>query len=89
MTGGIVDRLRSLDVSGAAVLAGHVAASVVRNAASAVLVLAVALGAAAGAALIATAITAASTNVSGWVPTVLGAVTGVLGIVLAADLLRR
>jgi ABC-2 type transport system permease protein len=42
MTGGIVDRLRSLDVGGAAVLAGHVAASVVRNAISTTLVLAVA-----------------------------------------------
>jgi ubiquinone biosynthesis protein len=48
-----------------------------------------ALGAAAGAALIATAITAASSNVSGWVPILLGAVTGVLGLLLAADLLRR
>jgi ABC-2 type transport system permease protein len=43
MTGGIVDRLRSMDVGGPAVMAGHVAASVVRNAASALLVLAVAL----------------------------------------------
>jgi ABC-2 type transport system permease protein len=43
MGGGIVDRLRSLDVGGPAVLAGHVAASVVRNAVSTVLVLAVAL----------------------------------------------
>jgi len=43
MTGGIVDRLRSMDVGGPAVLAGHVAASVVRNAASTVLVLGVAL----------------------------------------------
>ncbi len=43
MTGGIVDRFRSLDVGGPSVLAGHVAASVVRNAASTVLVLAVAL----------------------------------------------
>src|SRR3954452_16317795 len=43
MTGGIVDRLRSMDVGGPAVLAGHVAASVVRNAASTALVLAVAL----------------------------------------------
>src|SRR3954471_314129 len=43
MTGGIVDRLRSMDVGGPAVLAGHVAASVVRNAASTLLVLAVAL----------------------------------------------
>jgi ABC-2 type transport system permease protein len=41
MTGGIVDRFRSLDVGGAAVLCGHVAASVVRNAASTVLVLGV------------------------------------------------
>lgn len=41
MAGGIVDRFRSLDVSGAAVLAGHVVASVVRNAASTVLVLGV------------------------------------------------
>jgi ABC-2 type transport system permease protein len=42
MTGGIVDRLRSMDVGGAAVLAGHVAASLVRNAASTLLVVAVA-----------------------------------------------
>ena len=41
MAGGIVDRLRSLDVGGAAVLAGHVTASVVRNAVSTVVVLAV------------------------------------------------
>jgi ABC-2 type transport system permease protein len=39
MAGGIVDRLRSLDVGGAAVLAGHVTASVVRNAASTAVVL--------------------------------------------------
>jgi hypothetical protein len=32
MTGGIIDRFRSMDISGAAVLAGHVAASLVRNA---------------------------------------------------------
>src|SRR5215470_11692240 len=43
MTGGIIDRLRSLDVGGPAVLTGHVAASVVRNAASTLLVLGVAL----------------------------------------------
>jgi ABC-2 type transport system permease protein len=43
MTGGIVDRLRSMDIRGTSVLAGHVAASVVRNAASMVLVVAVAL----------------------------------------------
>jgi ABC-2 type transport system permease protein len=42
MTGGIVDRFRSLDVGGAAVLAGHVAASIVRNAASTALVFGVA-----------------------------------------------
>src|SRR4051794_8919883 len=40
MTGGIVDRLRAMDVGGAAVMAGHVAASIVRNGASGVLVLA-------------------------------------------------
>jgi ABC-2 type transport system permease protein len=43
LTGGIVDRFRSLDVGGAAVLAGHVTASVVRNAASTVIVLGVGL----------------------------------------------
>jgi ABC-2 type transport system permease protein len=32
MTGGIIDRFRSMDVGAACVLAGHVAASVVRNA---------------------------------------------------------
>ena len=42
LTGGIVDRFRSLDVAGASILAGHVAASVVRNIASTVLVFAVA-----------------------------------------------
>jgi ABC-2 type transport system permease protein len=41
--GGIVDRLRSMGVPGAALLAGHVAASVLRNLASTLLVLAVAL----------------------------------------------
>jgi ABC-2 type transport system permease protein len=41
MTGGIIDRFRSMDVGGAAVLAGHVAASVARNIASTVLVLGV------------------------------------------------
>src|SRR3712207_6430970 len=34
MTGGIIDRFRSLDVAGASILAGHVVASVVRNLAS-------------------------------------------------------
>jgi ABC-2 type transport system permease protein len=43
MTGAIIDRLRSMDVGGPAVLAGHVAASIVRNVASTVLVIAVAL----------------------------------------------
>jgi ABC-2 type transport system permease protein len=42
MTGGIIDRFRSLDVAGTAVLAGHVAASVARNLASTVLVFGVA-----------------------------------------------
>jgi len=42
MHGGIIDRFRSLDVSGAAVLAGHVTASLVRNVASTVLVFGVA-----------------------------------------------
>ena len=42
MTGGIIDRFRSLDVPGAAVLAGHVTASVARNIASTVLVFGVA-----------------------------------------------
>ncbi len=43
MTGGIVDRFRSLDVPGQAILAGHVAASTVRNAVSTLLVFGVAL----------------------------------------------
>lgn len=43
MTGPMMDRLRSLDVRGASVLAGHVVASVARNAASAALVLGVAV----------------------------------------------
>jgi ubiquinone biosynthesis protein len=47
-----------------------------------------ALAAAAGAALIATAIAAASSNLSGWIPAVLGAVAGVLGLALLADLAR-
>ncbi len=42
MTGGIVDRFRSMNVGAAAQLAGHVVASVARNAASTVLVIAVA-----------------------------------------------
>jgi ABC-2 type transport system permease protein len=43
MSGGIMDRFRSMDVGGAAVLAGHVVASVARNMLSTVLVLGVAL----------------------------------------------
>jgi ABC-2 type transport system permease protein len=43
MTGGCIDRLRSMDVRGASLLTGHVVASVVRNLASGVLVLGVAL----------------------------------------------
>jgi ABC-2 type transport system permease protein len=42
MSGGIIDRFRSMDVAGASILAGHVAASVVRNLASTVLVFGVA-----------------------------------------------
>ena len=42
MTGGIVDRLRSMDVGGVAFLTGHVVASAVRNAVSTALVLGVA-----------------------------------------------
>jgi ABC-2 type transport system permease protein len=41
--GGAVDRLRSMDIGGAVVLSGHVAASVARNAVSTLLVLGVAL----------------------------------------------
>src|ERR1700683_351728 len=44
MTGGIVDRFRSLDVPGTVMLAGHVAASLARNLGSTVLVAAVAVG---------------------------------------------
>lgn len=43
MAGGIIDRFRSMDVSGAAVLSGHVAASAARNAVSTILVLGIAL----------------------------------------------
>jgi len=42
MTGGIIDRFRSLDVGGPAILAGHVAASALRNVASTALVFGVA-----------------------------------------------
>ncbi len=44
MTGGVVDRFRSLDVPGTVVLAGHVTASLLRNLVSTVLVAAVAVG---------------------------------------------
>ncbi len=43
MQGGIIDRFRAMDISGAAVLTGHVAASVARNAASTLLVLGIGL----------------------------------------------
>jgi ABC-2 type transport system permease protein len=43
MTGGIVDRFRSLDVRGATMLGGHVVASVARNAVSTLLVLGIAV----------------------------------------------
>jgi ABC-2 type transport system permease protein len=42
LTGGIIDRFRSMDIGGTAVLNGHVAASAVRNMASTVLVFGVA-----------------------------------------------
>jgi ABC-2 type transport system permease protein len=42
MASGIIDRFRSLDVSGAAILGGHIAASIARNAASTFLVFGVA-----------------------------------------------
>ena len=44
MTGGIIDRFRSLDVPGLVLLAGHVTASLLRNLVSTVLVVAVAVG---------------------------------------------
>src|SRR4051795_5387434 len=43
LAGGVVDRFRSMDVRGEALIAGHVVASVVRNLASTVLVFAVAV----------------------------------------------
>ncbi|MFB7178159.1 ABC transporter permease [Streptomyces sp. NPDC056257] len=43
MTNGVIDRFRSLDIGGIPILAGHVAASVLRNLISTTLVLAVAL----------------------------------------------
>jgi ABC-2 type transport system permease protein len=43
LTTGVVDRFRSMDVRGEAIVAGHVVASVVRNLASTVLVFAVAV----------------------------------------------
>src|ERR1700729_98720 len=42
MTGGIIDRFRSMDVRGPAILAGHVAASIARNITSTILVFGVA-----------------------------------------------
>lgn len=42
MTGGIIERFRSMDISGAAFVAGHVGASVARNTASTLVVLGVA-----------------------------------------------
>jgi ABC-2 type transport system permease protein len=42
-TGGIVERFRAMDVHGAALLGGHVVASILRNAVSTTLVIAVAL----------------------------------------------
>ncbi|QKV93480.1 ABC transporter permease [Streptomyces sp. NA02950] len=42
MTGGIIDRFRSLDIGGTAIVAGHVAASVLRNAVATAIVFGVA-----------------------------------------------
>jgi ABC-2 type transport system permease protein len=42
LKGGIIDRFRSMDIGGVPILAGHVAASVVRNVTSTALVLAIA-----------------------------------------------
>jgi ABC-2 type transport system permease protein len=42
MAGGIIDRFRSMDVRGPAILAGHIAASIARNIASTILVFGVA-----------------------------------------------
>jgi ABC-2 type transport system permease protein len=42
LTGGIVDRFRSMDIRGTAILTGHIAASVARNTASTILVFGVA-----------------------------------------------
>src|SRR3954454_15594708 len=42
LTGGIIDRFRSMDIGGTAVLSGHVVASAVRNLASTVVVFGVA-----------------------------------------------
>lgn len=44
MTGGIIDRFRSLDVPGTKIIGGHVIASLARNVASTVLLFAVAFG---------------------------------------------
>ncbi len=41
VSGGIVDRFRAMDVRGAALLAGHVTSSIVRNAVSTMLVVAI------------------------------------------------
>jgi ABC-2 type transport system permease protein len=43
MRNGIIDRFRAMDISGASLVAGHVVASVIRNAVSSVLVFGVAL----------------------------------------------
>src|SRR6266542_811559 len=48
-----------------------------------------ALALTAGGALVATAITASSTHVSGWVPTTIGILGGLLTVGLIADLVRR
>ncbi len=79
---GVVDRLRSLDVHGGAVLAGHVAATLLRSLVSSVLVVAVALALgfrpSAGPAdwLLAAAVLAVFVTAIAWVSAVLGLLAG-------------
>jgi ABC-2 type transport system permease protein len=81
MAGGTMDRFRSMDVSGAALLAGHVIASVARDAAATALVLAVAflIGFRAAASppawLAATAILVLYMNAVSWLAAAIGLLT--------------
>lgn len=82
MTHGVIDRFRSLDVSGATFLSGHVHASVLRNALSTALVLVVACtigfrpGAGAADWVAAMAVLALFTLALSWVAAVIGLVAG-------------